>query len=176
MLRLHCEVKQYKWGQPGHASLVADLASCNSNAQVEPEAPYAELWMGAHGSGPSRLAKSGQTLDSWLAQNPLALGSEVLRNFGSELPFLFKVLSIQKALSIQSHPDKVLAKQLHATRPDVYKDAHHKPEIALAVGPPPPRRTTVAMLCTVSVFMSMHAQHNANTCNLCETADAGERL
>jgi mannose-6-phosphate isomerase len=39
------------------------------------------------------------------------------------LPFLFKVLSIGKALSIQAHPDKKLAEKLHAERGDVYKGA-----------------------------------------------------
>jgi mannose-6-phosphate isomerase class I len=52
-----------------------------------------------------------------------------------ELPFLLKVLSIAKALSIQAHPDKKLAEQLHAERPEVYKDSNHKPEMALAITP-----------------------------------------
>ena len=34
---------------------------------------------------------------------------------------------------LQAHPDKVLAQRLHATRPDLYKDDNHKPEMALAV-------------------------------------------
>ena len=49
------------------------------------------------------------------------------------LPFLFKVLSVQTALSIQAHPDKDLAARLHAARPDMYKDDNHKPEMTLAV-------------------------------------------
>lgn len=134
MLRLQAEVKQYKWGQLGSTSLVADLAS-NGEGQVSVNAnePYAELWMGSHVSGPSVSSKTGEPLNRWLERNPLALGKEVLKEHGSSLPFLFKVLSIQKSLSIQSHPDKALAEQLHATRPNVYKDPNHKPEIALAV-------------------------------------------
>ncbi|RKO98696.1 hypothetical protein CXG81DRAFT_15575, partial [Caulochytrium protostelioides] len=50
-----------------------------------------------------------------------------------DLPFLFKVLSIRKALSIQAHPDRALAQKLHRERPDVYKDPNHKPEMAVAV-------------------------------------------
>lgn len=46
---------------------------------------------------------------------------------------LSQVLSIHKALSIQAHPDKRLAAQLHEQRPEVYKDANHKPEIAIAL-------------------------------------------
>lgn len=44
-----------------------------------------------------------------------------------------QVLSISKALSIQAHPDKALAEKLHSERPEVYKDANHKPEMAIAV-------------------------------------------
>ncbi len=50
-----------------------------------------------------------------------------------QLPYLFKVLSIHKVLSIQAHPDIPLARHLHATRPHLYKDANHKPEMAVAV-------------------------------------------
>ncbi|KAG6839413.1 Mannose-6-phosphate isomerase, partial [Tephrocybe sp. NHM501043] len=70
--------------------------------------------------------------------NPHLIGPAVARKFNAEdgnLPFLFKVLSIQKALSIQSHPDKQTAEKLHAERPDVYKDPNHKPEMALAPTP-----------------------------------------
>eukprot|EP00892_Ulva_mutabilis_P002225 jgi/Ulvmu1/12002/UM083_0015.1 len=134
MLRLRCEVKKYDWGQRGGNSLVADLAA-NGDAKLEidPEAAYAELWMGAHVSGPSLTAHSGEPLTSWLSRNPSSLGKEVLLKYGVNLPFLFKVLSIQKSLSIQSHPDKKLAERLHAERPNIYKDPNHKPEIALAV-------------------------------------------
>ncbi len=56
-------------------------------------------------------------------------------NSTSALPYLFKVLSIAKALSVQAHPDKALAERLHAARPDVYKDDNHKPELACALTP-----------------------------------------
>ena len=50
-----------------------------------------------------------------------------------DLPFLFKVLSVRKALSIQAHPDKQRAEQLNAERPHVYKDPNHKPEMTVAI-------------------------------------------
>lgn len=53
---------------------------------------------------------------------------------GVELPFLFKVLSVRTALSIQAHPDISLAKKLHASDPKNYRDANHKPEMAIALG------------------------------------------
>lgn len=52
-----------------------------------------------------------------------------------ELPFLSKVLSVDTALSIQAHPDKKLAEILYKTKPDLYKDDNHKPEMAYALTP-----------------------------------------
>lgn len=74
--------------------------------------------MGTHASGPSVLASTGQTLSSWLADHPEALGDKVIEQFGSksELPFLFKVLSVNKALSIQAHPNKASIKQIYCAQ------------------------------------------------------------
>lgn len=38
-----------------------------------------------------------------------------------------------KALSIQAHPDKELAKELHAKDPHNYRDPNHKPEMTIAL-------------------------------------------
>lgn len=43
------------------------------------------------------------------------------------------MLSVEKALSIQAHPDKELARALHEDQPSIYKDDNHKPEMALAL-------------------------------------------
>jgi mannose-6-phosphate isomerase len=40
---------------------------------------------------------------------------------------------VAKALSIQAHPDKKLAELLHKSRPEIYKDSNHKPEMAVAI-------------------------------------------
>jgi mannose-6-phosphate isomerase len=76
----------------------------------------------------------GKTLQEAISDHPEVLGS-AHSVFGSTLPFLFKVLSIKTALSIQSHPDKALAEKLHSSRPDLYKDDNHKPEMAIALSP-----------------------------------------
>ncbi|GAB2288864.1 Mannose-6-phosphate isomerase [Dionaea muscipula] len=144
--RLACSVKNYDWGKVGSDSVVAGLCSANSGLEVDPYKAYAEFWMGTHESGPSFVVKSdgnlmngengqpqGVTLKSWIQKNPNVLGSEVLKKWGCDLPFLFKVLSVAKALSIQAHPDKGLASRLHESQPDVYKDDNHKPEMALAI-------------------------------------------
>ena len=52
-----------------------------------------------------------------------------------QLPFLSKVLSVETALSIQAHPDKKLAEELYRTKPELYKDDNHKPEMAYALTP-----------------------------------------
>eukprot|EP00923_Selenidium_pygospionis_P004362 GHVN01006997.1.p1 GENE.GHVN01006997.1~~GHVN01006997.1.p1 ORF type:complete len:201 (+),score=4.36 GHVN01006997.1:32-604(+) len=52
---------------------------------------------------------------------------------GNEFPFLLKCLSVSKALSIQVHPDKPTAEQLHASDPATYTDPNHKPEMAIAL-------------------------------------------
>ncbi|KAI0746693.1 mannose-6-phosphate isomerase [Daedaleopsis nitida] len=99
--------------------------------------------MGTHHTSPSRLLDSPtqEKLSDYLAAHPELIGPRVIERFKSEgaaegnLPFLFKVLAIEKALSIQTHPDKETAQKLHKERPDVYKDANHKPEMALALTP-----------------------------------------
>ncbi|CAL2248056.1 unnamed protein product [Prunus armeniaca] len=144
--RLRCSVQNYDWGKRGTDSLVARLSALNSSSEIDPEKPYAEIWMGTHESGPSFLIQNGDenngflsigseslSLKDWVLENPKVLGEKVVQKWGSDLPFLFKVLSVAKALSIQAHPDKELAKVLHKFMPNLYKDANHKPEMALAV-------------------------------------------
>ncbi|XP_010470600.1 PREDICTED: mannose-6-phosphate isomerase 2-like isoform X3 [Camelina sativa] len=145
--RLRCFVKNYEWGKLGPDSLVARLQEANSGGKVDAAVPHAEFWMGTHESGPSHVEfGSGQnegsdnnkcmvTLKSWVLDNPDSLGSGVVGKWGCDLPFLFKVLSVTKALSIQAHPNKALAEKLHREEPLLYRDNNHKPEIALAVTP-----------------------------------------
>ena len=93
--------------------------------------------MGTHPKGPSKITYpeelAGQMLSDWLASNQWALGDTVAANYGGDLPFLFKVLSINKALSIQAHPTKQHAEILHRTAPELYRDPNHKPELAVAI-------------------------------------------
>ncbi|KAH7658477.1 Mannose-6-phosphate isomerase type I protein [Dioscorea alata] len=136
--RLRCSVQNYDWGRTGEESTVAVLFSRNN--PIDPEKPYAEFWIGTHPSGPSSLLSLGSSdsqpvlLKSWILENPSSvLGDKVSEKWHGDLPFLFKVLSVAKALSIQAHPDKELAKALHEMNPSVYKDSNHKPEMAIAL-------------------------------------------
>lgn len=91
--------------------------------------------MGTHPSNPSKDLATGRTLLDLCADNKALLSQPVAQKYGSKLPFLFKVLSIRKALSIQAHPNKKLAEQLHGRDPQNYPDDNHKPEMAIAVTP-----------------------------------------
>ena len=80
--------------------------------------------MGTHPKSPSRVRSSNQILSEHLAAHTELIGTQVIEKFdcaNGNLPFLFKVLSIEKALSIQSHPDKKTAEILHSQQPDIYK-------------------------------------------------------
>lgn len=133
VLSLTCAVQNYDWGIKG-TSEVSALGELNTGVASDPTKPYAELWMGTHPSGPSSVRGTGKGLRETIAADAVKhLGVKVVERFGDDLPFLTKVLSVAKALSIQAHPDKTLAGKLHADRPDVYKDANHKPEMTLAV-------------------------------------------
>lgn len=70
--------------------------------------------MGTHPSLPSKDLTTQRTLLDLVQENKALISHDVADRYGGKLPFLFKVLSIQKALSIQAHPDKQLAEQLHA--------------------------------------------------------------
>jgi mannose-6-phosphate isomerase len=87
--------------------------------------------MGTHPNGPCTLAESGAPLKTILTPQNMSEG--IFSHYHADFPFLFKVLSIQTALSIQAHPDKTLAKTLNASFPSLYKDANHKPEMAIAL-------------------------------------------
>ena len=93
--------------------------------------------MGTHKKAPSTIASpddlTGTPLSDWLQVNQWALGDGVATQFNGGLPFLFKVLSINQALSIQAHPNKSHARELHKTSPDKYPDPNHKPEMVVAL-------------------------------------------
>ncbi|SCU84161.1 LAFA_0D08504g1_1 [Lachancea sp. 'fantastica'] len=137
LFRLDAGFQQYDWGKVGSSSAVAQFAShSDPSIIIEESKPYAELWMGTHHKVPSLNHDSKRSLRDIIADEPAEmLGAENVQKFGStqELPFLFKVLSIEKVLSIQAHPDKALAKELHLNDPKNYPDDNHKPEMAIAV-------------------------------------------
>src|ERR1700710_3069186 len=91
--------------------------------------------MGTHPSNPSKDLHTKRTLLDLVQDNQALLSQDISSKFGEKLPFLFKVLSIGKALSIQAHPNKKLAEQLHARDPKNYPDDNQKPEMTIAITP-----------------------------------------
>lgn len=124
-------------GKPGSKSAAAKYAAATPSEgfSIEEEKPYAELWMGTHPKLPSKDHETGRSLLDLVQDNKALLGHEISDKYSSKLPFLFKVLSINKALSIQAHPNKKLAEQLHAKDPKNYPDDNHKPEMTIAITP-----------------------------------------
>ncbi|TFY59249.1 hypothetical protein EVG20_g7863 [Dentipellis fragilis] len=140
LYRLQGSVNNYEWGTKGHDSLVAQLGpnAVGPSFKVEENEPYAELWMGTHPNGPARLFPPNlQLLQDVLKEDPKHhVGEPLLNKFKDiQLPYLFKVLSIARALPLQAHPSKPLAKKLNQKDPKQFVDSNHKPEIAVAISP-----------------------------------------
>ncbi len=133
--RLQNPIRHYEWGERGPGAFIAKLLNISNPNPI----PYAELWVGAHPSAPSRILNlRNETdvipLDDAVRLWPLPiLGPRVHGAFGGRWPFLLKILSAAEALSIQVHPDQSLAPVLHAQDPDHYPDPNHKPELAVAL-------------------------------------------
>ncbi|KAK0672388.1 mannose-6-phosphate isomerase [Cercophora samala] len=137
LIRLQCGANSYDWGKKGNDSAAARFAAAtpSDGFTVQEDKPYAELWMGTHPSNPSKDLTTGRTLLDLVEDNQALLASSVASKYENKLPFLFKILSIGKALSIQAHPNKKLAEKLHARDPKNYPDDNHKPEMAIAITP-----------------------------------------
>ncbi|KAK4530657.1 hypothetical protein CCYA_CCYA05G1514 [Cyanidiococcus yangmingshanensis] len=126
---LQGHIQTYAWGRRGQRSRVARYAAAQGiipEQQMSDALPYAELWLGTHPSGEASVITEGHgriPLSSYLP--------------AGALPFLLKVLSVDRALSIQAHPDNELAKILNARHPHLYRDANHKPEMCVCLGPEP---------------------------------------
>lgn len=76
--------------------------------------------MGTHPSLPSKDVETRRSLLDLIQDNKALMSTEVSKKYSEKLPFLFKVLSIRKALSIQAHPNKKLAEELHRKDPKNY--------------------------------------------------------
>ncbi|RDL38935.1 Mannose-6-phosphate isomerase [Venustampulla echinocandica] len=137
LIRLQCGVNSYDWGKLGKDSAAAVFAAATpaEDFSIQEDKPYAELWMGTHPSNPSKDLATKRTLLDLVQDNEALMSSEISHKFGNKLPFLLKVLSIGKALSIQAHPNKQLAEQLHKKDSKNYPDDNHKPEMTIAISP-----------------------------------------
>lgn len=133
-------IQNYAWGSKSSIESLFGIANPENK-------PQAEIWMGAHPNGCSQIEVAGQPtpLADFIATDRTAtIGEAADKTFG-ELPYLFKVLAAEKALSIQVHPSKAqaeagFAKEQEAGIPQNashrnYKDPNHKPELVYALTP-----------------------------------------
>ncbi|MBO0594510.1 mannose-6-phosphate isomerase, class I [Nesterenkonia sp. E16_7] len=135
MFKMINPVRDYAWGS---TTAFRELFGWAASAT-----PQAELWMGAHPSGPSLLE-----LPSDGVQGPGEITSlpEYLHDSAQSsenFPFLLKVLAAEQPLSIQSHPTAERARLGFAAEETAgiardaahrsYKDPHAKPELIVAL-------------------------------------------
>ncbi|MBA5763758.1 mannose-6-phosphate isomerase, class I [Vibrio sp. 404] len=131
-------IQNYAWGSTTSVNQLFGI----ENPTGEPQA---EVWMGAHPNGCSMVESQGETTKlSELISNDMNafLSEKVTQRFG-ELPYLFKILAAEKALSIQVHPNKQQAETGFAREEQQgialtaanrnYKDPNHKPELVYAL-------------------------------------------
>ncbi|WP_235854954.1 mannose-6-phosphate isomerase, class I [Nonomuraea aridisoli] len=135
-LRLVTAIRPYDWGS---VTALPELFGTEPTGE-----PQAELWMGAHPGAPSLAG--GVPLNELIARDPAgALGERTAARFGAALPYLLKVLAIERPLSLQVHPTAEQARAGYAAETAkgialddfarTYKDASHKPEMVCAVTP-----------------------------------------
>ncbi len=139
-LRLIPQVRHYDWGT---RDFIPRL--CGREPTGRPEA---ELWFGAHPEAPAGVAlacppPAAVPLDRLIADRQ----DEVLGpgKPGAALPFLTKVLSAARPLSIQAHPNREqaalgFAAETSGAEPGAeanrnYRDRNHKPELLYALTP-----------------------------------------
>ncbi|MEV0232856.1 mannose-6-phosphate isomerase, class I [Nonomuraea sp. NPDC050786] len=135
-LRLTTAIRPYDWGS---VTALPHLFGTEPTGK-----PQAELWMGAHPGDPSTVA--GTPLNELIAHDPAAtLGEPTAARFGPALPYLLKILAIERPLSLQVHPTTAQAEAGFADEnargvpiddpARTYKDASHKPEMVCALTP-----------------------------------------
>jgi len=131
-------IRHHPWGSP---SAIPDLVGIQPTGE-----PHAELWLGAHESAPSlALTADGPIrLDELVRRDPMGmLGADAVEVFGPRLPYLLKVLAVERPLSIQAHPTSKLAEAGFAAENEAgvplespdrsYVDPFHKPELVVAL-------------------------------------------
>ncbi|MBB6551630.1 mannose-6-phosphate isomerase, class I [Nonomuraea rubra] len=133
-LPLVTAIRPYAWGSP---AAFPELFGTPATGE-----PQAELWAGAHPGAPSTV--DGVPLGELIARDPAGmLGEPVVRAFGPVLPYLLKVLAVERPLSLQVHPTMAQARAGYAREqaagPPVgdaartYRDPFHKPEMVCAL-------------------------------------------
>ncbi|MDE1326124.1 mannose-6-phosphate isomerase, class I [Vibrio aestuarianus] len=133
-------IQNYAWGSTTSINQLFDIPNPTKT-------PQAEIWMGAHPNGCSQVEIDGKSISllELINQDKSTFLSASTATTFAELPYLFKVLAAENALSIQVHPSKQEAEvgferenkagiPLNAGHRN-YKDPNHKPELVYALTP-----------------------------------------
>ncbi|MCF7943697.1 MAG: mannose-6-phosphate isomerase, class I [Spirochaetia bacterium] len=144
-------IQHYAWG---NSHSIPEILGISPDGT-----PWAEMWLGTHPKGPALIddEKGKITLQEYIDRDPVGVFGAKYSNESrpcsdskdlsgrAELPFLLKILAVEKPLSIQCHPDKDQAwrgcryEEQSGIPLDAfnrsYKDANHKPEIICALTP-----------------------------------------
>lgn len=134
-------IQKYFWGSKTAIQKIMGI-------EPDGQTPWAELWMGAHPKAASKLTinNTKRPLNDIIRLYPGAvLGEKTAEKYKNTLPYLFKVLAADIALSIQAHPDEMQAKQgfereefqkIPISAPHRnYRDPWPKPELICALEP-----------------------------------------
>ncbi|GAM75127.1 mannose-6-phosphate isomerase [Vibrio ishigakensis] len=97
--KLNNVIQNYAWGSKTSINELFGIPNPDDQ-------PQAEIWMGAHPNGCSKLAESDQLLSELISADPESVLGQYTQNRFGELPYLFKVLAAYTPLSIQVHPSK----------------------------------------------------------------------
>ncbi len=133
-------IQNYPWGS---RTLLSTLTGCpNRENQTQ-----AEVWMGSHPRGSSRIFYRGQwtALETLIREDRASWLGRDLEGRYRQLPFLFKILTAAEPLSIQAHPSLSQAEEGFqrensrgidlSARDRSYRDQNHKPEVLCALTP-----------------------------------------
>ncbi len=126
-------LKHYDWGAKGHNNIISKYYyanKCNDKLFTDVDLHFAELWIGNHERGTSNVLNSMLSIENIIKTYAHSSYKKIYNN---DLPFMVKLISIGKPLSIQLHPDKIKAAKLHEKFPSIYPDANHKYEMAVAL-------------------------------------------
>jgi mannose-6-phosphate isomerase len=124
--KLKNQIKHYEWGS---TRILPDFLGLADDQCGDHDKPYAEMWMGTHPSAPSEVEINGVSL----------------KEISGELPFLLKLIAVEKPLSIQVHPNNEQARHGFKKETEAgieinssernYKDQNGKSEVICAITP-----------------------------------------
>jgi len=133
-------IQPYAWGGFDY---IPNLLNQDNSAHE----PCAELWLGAHPRGMAKVHHPGESsmaLSELISSSAVeVLGRDTAKRFDNQIPFLLKILDVDKMLSIQAHPNKREAELGFAAENEAgiplnaynrnFKDDNHKPEMMAAL-------------------------------------------